>query len=93
MDSNSVLKASVAALSANEKIAITDEEIDQLLKEAQQSLIKLDVQKDLDITTFATADELLEEVELELDKSFKQKVFDLIKSNIKKSRTVIADRD
>lgn len=93
VDPNSALKASIAALSATEKIAITDEEINQLLKEAQQSLRKLDVQEDVDITTFATADELLEEVELELDKSFKQKVYELIKSNIKKSRTVIADRD
>ncbi|MBC8753310.1 hypothetical protein H2O64_01420 [Kordia sp. YSTF-M3] len=93
VDSNAALKASIAALSASEKVTITDEEIDQLLKEAQQSLKKLDVQKDVDITAFATADELLEEVELELDKSFKRKVYELIKNNIQKNRTVIADRD
>lgn len=93
VNANEDLKASILALSVAEKIAITDEEIDQLLKEAKQSLQKIAIKKDVDITSFATADELLEEVEFELDKSFKQKVFDLIKSNIQKSRTVIADRN
>jgi len=93
VDPNAELKASIAALSASEKIMITDEEINELLKEAQQSLKKIAVQKEINSTKFATADELLEEVELELDQSFKQKVFELIKTNLQKTRTVVADRD
>ncbi|WP_420572045.1 hypothetical protein [Kordia sp.] len=89
---NEELKASIAALSAAENIKITNEEIDQLLKEAQQSLSELDTPKEeTDILRFATADELLNEVEYELDRSFKQKVFELIKHNVQRSRAVVVD--
>lgn len=87
------IKASILELSVKEKIVITDAEIDQLLNEAKKSLSELETKKQENITMFATADELLEEVELELDYSFKQKVFELIKNNLQKSRTVIANRD
>lgn len=93
VDPNKELRASIVALSATENIAITDEEIDQLLKEAQESLSEIDVKKEQDLTRFATADELLNEVEHELDKSFKQRVFDLIKKNVKKGKTLLADRN
>lgn len=91
VDLNKDLKASIAALSATENVAITDEEIDKLLKDAQQSFDKLDVKETLDLTTFATADDLLNEVEYELDMSFKQKVFELIKHKIEKTRTAVVD--
>ena len=87
------IKASIAALSKTEKIAITDAEIEQLLNEAKKSLQDMETTTPKDFLTFATADELLEEVEVELDRSFKQKVFELIKNNLQKTRTVVADRD
>jgi hypothetical protein len=91
IDPNKELKASIIALSASEKVAITDEEIDALLKDAQKSIQHLNIQDTIDITTIVSADDLLYEVEYELDRSFKQKVFELIKSNIQKTRLVIAD--
>jgi len=91
IDPNKDLRASIAALSATENVAITDEEINELLKEAQQSFDKLDVKETVDLTAFATADELLNEVEYELDMSFKRKVFELIKRNVQKTRTVVVD--
>lgn len=91
IDENKDLKASIIALSAAEKIAITDAEINQLLKEAEESLSELDI-KEEDVLRFATADELLDEVELELDRSFKKKVFELVKYKISKTRTAAIDR-
>jgi hypothetical protein len=93
IDLDKDLRASIIALSATENIVITDEEIDQLLKEAKESFSELDIKKEQDLTRFATADELLNEVEYELDKSFKQRVFDLIKKNVKKGKTLLADRN
>ena len=92
-NANEELKASIMALSAFEKVTITDAEIDQMLKEAQRSLSELNIKKEQDLMRFATADELLNEVEYELDKSFKQKVFDLVKKNVKKGKTLLADRN
>lgn len=89
---NDELKASIAALSAAEKVSISDEKIDQLLKEAQQTLQNLNIKETIDITSFATADELLNEVEYELDMSFKQKVFELVKDKISKTRTAAIDQ-
>lgn len=93
IDTDKDLRASIVALSAIENIEITDAEIDQMLKEAQLSLSELDIEKENDQIRFATADELLYEVENELDRSFKQKVFDLIKRNVKKGKTLLADRN
>lgn len=91
IDPNKELKASIIALSTSEKITITDEEIDALLKDAQKSIQHLNIQDTIDMTTIVSADDLLDEVEYELDRSFKQKVFELIKSNIQKTRTMIVD--
>lgn len=93
IDENKDLKASIVALSVAEKVTITDAEINQLLKEAEQSLSELDIKKEKDALRFATADELLNEVEDELDRSFKQKVFEIIKKNFKKGKTLLADRN
>ncbi|WP_430410033.1 hypothetical protein [Kordia sp.] len=93
VDTNKDLKASIAALSVAENSTITDAEINQMLKEAQQSLSELEITKEKDTMRFATADELLNEVEYELDRSFKQRVFDLIKKNVKKGKTLLADRN
>lgn len=92
LDRDKELKASIAALSAKENVQITFQEIDQLLKEAQESLKQLDVKKeDTAVLRFATADELLNDVEYELDMSFKQKVFELIKEKVKKRNTVVVE--
>ncbi|WP_046758945.1 hypothetical protein [Kordia jejudonensis] len=90
---NDDIKASIIELSIAEKITITDAEIDQLMKEATASLSELDIKKDDDTMRFATADELLNEVENELDTSFRQKVFEIIKKNFKKGKTLLADRN
>lgn len=90
---NNDLKASIVALLKEEKRTVTNAEIDLLLKEAQESLKYLEVTKEkVTNTHFATADELLNEVEYELDKSFKQRVFELVKRNIKRTRTADIDR-
>lgn len=92
LDLNKELKASITALSETENIAITDEEINQLLKEAQDSFAELEVKEEkTDVLRFATADELLGEVEYELNKSFKRKVFELIKHRVQKTRTALID--
>jgi hypothetical protein len=92
LDTNKELRASIAALSAKEKVQITFQEIDQLLKEAQESLKELDVRKEeVEVLRFATADELLEDVEYELDMSFKQKVFELIKQKVKQRNSVVVE--
>ena len=92
LDIDKELKASIAALSAKENVKITFQEIDQLLKEVQESLKELDVKKEeTEVLRFATADELLNDVEYELDMSFKQKVFELIKQKVKKRATVVVE--
>ncbi|AXG69780.1 hypothetical protein KORDIASMS9_02007 [Kordia sp. SMS9] len=90
---NDDLKASIVALLKEEKRTVTNAEIDLLLKEARESLKYLEVTKEkVNNTNFATADELLNEVEYELDKSFKQRVFELVKRNVKRTRTADIDR-
>ncbi|EDP98056.1 hypothetical protein U8527_18830 [Kordia algicida OT-1] len=92
LDITKELKASITALSETENITITDEEINQLLKEAQESFAELEVkEEETDALRFATADELLGEVEYELDMSFKRKVFELIKHRVQKTRTALTD--
>ena len=93
-DVDSTLKKSIVALLQEEKVAITNAEIDQLLQEAQQSLSELDIkikEENVDVTRFATADELLNDVEYELDMSFKQRVFQLIKEKVKKRTVAVED--
>lgn len=92
LDKDKELRASIAALSAKENVEITFQEIDRLLKEAQESLKDLDVKKEeTEVLRFATADELLNDVEYELDMSFKQKVFELIKQKVKKRNIVVIE--
>ncbi|PTX63648.1 hypothetical protein C8N46_101250 [Kordia periserrulae] len=86
--SNDELKASIASLFEKEERTVTDAEIDYLLKEAQASLKHLKVKEEkVNDTHIATAEELLNEVEHELDKSFKQRVFELVKRNLQRTRT------
>lgn len=68
---------------------VTDEEINSLLRKAQQ-----------EITTDKLLEEgktnalsLLEDVELELDETFKQRVFEALKTSFTKIRTAVVERD
>ncbi|MEM6719697.1 MAG: hypothetical protein AAF611_10300 [Bacteroidota bacterium] len=92
VNSNADLKASILAFLQDEKVKVTNAEIDQLLKEAQESIKELDVKENINYTNFATADELLNEVEYELDMSFKQRVFEMVKRNIQRTRTADIDQ-
>ncbi|MBC9798049.1 hypothetical protein [Sinomicrobium weinanense] len=73
-----------------EKGEVTDEEIELLLAEAQK---EIDSQRLL-INQTGTVDAmaLLEEVESELDKSFRDKVFEALKEGLKRVRTAVANR-
>ena len=91
-NTDSTLKESIVALLQEEKVSVTNAEIDQLLQEAQQSLRELDIKEEkVDVLRFATADELLNDVEYELDMSFKERVFQLIKEKVKKRAVAVED--
>jgi hypothetical protein len=86
--SNDELKGAIAALFEKEERKVTDAEIDYLLQEAQEALKHLKVKEEkVNYTKIATAEELLNEVEYEIDKSFKQRVFELVKRNLQRTRT------
>ncbi|MCM5661491.1 hypothetical protein [Galbibacter mesophilus] len=73
-----------------ESNSVTDEEIEALLLEAQKSIYKerMALQSPDSLSALA----LLEEVETELDQSFKEKVFEAIKESFVKVRTAVAER-
>lgn len=79
---------------------ITDATIDSLLLKAQQELREERVDKILydhhtkaTTNTEALANSLLEEVEYDLDRSFKDKVFDALQNGFVKVKTAVADND
>ncbi|MGS2762096.1 hypothetical protein [Sinomicrobium sp. M5D2P9] len=75
----------------HEKRQVTDEEIESLLAEAQR---EIDSQRII-IKQTGTVDAmaLLEEVETELDKSFRDKVFEALKEGFVKVKTAVANRN
>ena len=64
-----------------------DSEIEKLLNEAQTTLTVTNDTKTIDANT------LLQDVESDLDQSFKNKVFEALKTNFKKVKTAVADRN
>jgi hypothetical protein len=72
-----------------EKINKTETDIDALLKNAQQRLAK----NKADISYAIDAKALLQDVEEDLDESFRAKVFETIKINYKKVKTAVAERN
>ena len=64
-----------------------DSEIEKLLNEAQTTLTATNNTKTID------ANALLQDVESDLDQSFKNKVFEALKTNFKKVKTAVADRN
>lgn len=85
---NEVL-AQVTAMENNE-ITVTDAEIDSLLLAAQQELLVERVTRE-NGTVDALA--LLNEVEAELDQTFRDQLFDTLKEGFFKLRTAVADRN
>ncbi len=69
---------------------VTDAEIDSLLRSAQQDVLKERLfQQDGKVDAMA----LLNEVEIELDQSFRNKIFEKLKQGFFKARTAVADRN
>lgn len=81
--------AQVALLEQN-KASLTDVEVDSLLYEAQRQLLTEKIFKD---NGSVDAMALLTEVEDELDQSFRDQIFDKLKSGFLKVRTAVADRN
>lgn len=72
------------------KAAISDTEIDSMLRKAQSELLEKRRYSD-DISV--NAQTLLADVEDELDKSFRDQVFEALKEGFVKARTAVADRN
>lgn len=74
-----------------EKSAVTDAEIDALLQQAQKELTS---KRLIDASTKTVdADLLLMQVEKDLDRSFRNRVFEALNSSYKKVRTAVAERN
>lgn len=73
-----------------ENSTVTDAEIDSLLRGAQQQIVKDEIFKS-DKSVDAMA--LLADVEDELDRSFRDQIFDALKDGFLKVRTAVADRN
>ena len=79
----------VKQLQANES-SVSDKEIDSLLKQAQREILKQDI---FDETTkTVSADALLQDVEEELEHSFRDKVYEALKSSYNSVKTAVAER-
>ncbi|MDG5489982.1 hypothetical protein [Psychroserpens sp. SPM9] len=71
--------------------AATDQEIEALLKQAEKEILK---QRIYDKTTrTVNADALLQDVEEDLERSFRTKVFETLKSSYKTVKTAVAERN
>lgn len=70
--------------------SVTEQEIDALLKQAQREILK---QRLSDESALAiNADLLLQDVEVELEQSFRAKVFEALKSSYNSVKTAVAER-
>jgi len=74
-----------------ERTSVTDAEIDALLNQAQEELNTQRLYNDL--TKVVDAKLLLQQVETDLDQSFRDRVFEALKSSYKKVRTAVAERN
>ena len=89
---NSKLLEIVAVVDSLEQnsIKLTDAEVDVLLRDAQQEILN---DKRFHKNGAIDAIALLTEVEVELDQSFRDKVFDNLKEGFQKVRTAVANRN
>ncbi|MBC6998585.1 hypothetical protein [Cytophaga sp. FL35] len=83
------LIAQVAILETN-KQTLTDAEVDSLLKEAQNEILNSRITES---SGSVDAMALLADVETELDKTFRDQLFDALKDRFIKVRTALADRN
>lgn len=82
--------ATVMANQENEE-AIYSDEIEALLSKAA---LELSIEKqNSPVTTTISPEDLLYDVEMELEKSFRDKVFDILKDGYLKARTAVANRN
>ena len=79
----------VAKLETQDKINKTETNIDSLLSKAQQHIAEKSQTKTYSID----ANSLLQDVEEDLDESFRAKVFETVKTNYKKVKTAVAHRN
>jgi hypothetical protein len=70
---------------------VSDSEIDSLLNRAQKDIVKNKIFNELTKTVDANA--LLQDVEEDLEQSFRNKVFEALKINYKKVKTAVAERN
>ena len=82
--------AKVKALK-NDNVAVTDDDIDALLLEAQKEIRLNNIINET--TGVVDANALLQDVEADLDKSFRNKVFEAIKSSYNSVKTAVAQRN
>ncbi len=68
---------------------VSEEEIDKLLRNAQREITSQNILK----TNTVSASALLQDVENELDETFKQRVFEALKTGFQRVRTAVAERE
>ncbi|MBG6131340.1 hypothetical protein IWQ47_002791 [Aquimarina sp. EL_43] len=68
---------------------VTDDEINALLLEAQREISTAKILK----SSTVSASSLLQDVEAELDETFKQRVFEALKTGFQKVKTAVVERD
>lgn len=84
------LEAAVAEISSEEESAnLTDPEVEELLRKAAE---EISTEKMYANTQNVDAGSLLWEVEMELEKTFRNKVFDALKESYLKTKTAVANR-
>lgn len=79
----------VAKLESQDKISKTETNIDSLLSKAQEHIAEKSQTKTYSID----ANSLLQDVEEDIDESFRAKVFETVKTNYKKVKTAVAHRN
>lgn len=70
--------------------SVTDAEIDSLLKQAQRDIVKQRIFNES--TRTVNADALLQDIEIELEQSFRAKVFEALKSSYNSVITAVVER-
>lgn len=82
--------AEIQQLSAGGESSVTNKEIDSLLKQAQREILKQRIYNET--TKMVDANALLQDVEVELDQSFRDKVFEALKSSYNSVKTAVVER-
>ncbi|MCM4151574.1 hypothetical protein DHD05_08235 [Arenibacter sp. N53] len=96
MEPNNIITAKIeeivtlVELMEENNISLTDAEVDSLLKQAQKELFSEKIFRD---NHSVDAMALLAEVEGELDQSFRQQIFDMLKEGYFKVKTAVAARN